>query len=238
MANALGVLGGTNVTGGSGTAISGAILASSTAGHGFVGIFLWDSTTTTLSALGLSGESAPTLIGSPQTGVGCSAQLCYIPSLAAGGAKTLTATLSGAGFWHITGITLSGQDTGTFYDSAEVGASGSTGNATGTCTTGTANCSIIAVAMSAVAHPAASAPATAVQFALIDFLNFENAQYTLDVGASGAKTVTMTIASNGNWLLKGAAFRTAAAAGSPLPPLLGRHTDPGPLHEPSVLVRM
>ena len=220
--NTLGHLGALNATGTSTTPTSSGSSDETgyVAGDGFVGFVIWSDTTATLSNCTLTGESAPTLIGSPQTGSNRSIQFAYLKSLAGSGTKTFACTLSSSVSWHMGWLTLHGQDTTSFYDSAECGAAGSSASASCSMTTNSANTTIVqAAADGGSSDLTPTAPATVVDIALINFINFEEGAYTLDTGAAGSKTVTETLTS-ANWIIKAAAFKTSAGGGATCPKTL------------------
>ena len=212
MANTLGV-GPTDNTGSSNA--PSVVLTGTTAGDGLIIGFRWADATSTLSALTCTGESAPTLIGSPQQDAttGCSQQFAYIASLTGGGSKTIGATLSASVGWGCWALTLHGQDTSTFYDTGSVnGANGTSGGPSVSITTNTNNDTIILAAIGGTANLTAQTSPAYTDMGITTFVSFDHAEYRLDTGSSGANTVTFSSTSQ-NWSAQGAAFKTAGAGG-------------------------
>jgi len=131
----------------------------------------------------------------------------YIKSLSTGGTKTFDTTATG---WSNSGwaafiAEISGQDTASFHD-ANNGATGNSGTLSASVTTTAANDMMVSVGASTGGDPAADTGYTGIT--LVNAFDFANAQYNLDVGAAGAKTVQMT-AGSGQWAFKAAAFKAA-----------------------------
>jgi hypothetical protein len=186
-------------------------------GAGVIIAIGWNSSTT-LTAVDVGGQAA-TVIGSGyyNATLGSKIQFAYLPSLSSGGNKTVTGTLSVGTWWTIYAVSVTGHDTATFYD-AENGGTGNSANPTCTVTTTVDDCAIFSYVSNGVANAAPGTGYTrvpgadGVSFGLQDFNSFEEGEYDLNVGASGAKTVDYTVGTS-QWATAAAAFKPSGGGG-------------------------
>jgi hypothetical protein len=188
-----------------------------TAGRQLVALMAWVDPSDTLSlssVADIANSESFTLIGSKsrQSTQQHSCQLAYLSNIVTGGSKTITATLSGTcDSASIAVVEFQGGDTTGFYDAGtDASAGGSSGLLSVSVTPSVANACIVAIGNSSVGAITPHADYTAVT---MDNINaFVKGQYDVDVGAAGAKTVTMDPSGDNWWLIKAAAFKPAGGA--------------------------
>lgn len=197
-----------------------------TSNRQIVGLFIWANPAATLSLPTLTGEAAPTLIGSPLTisgGFGM-AQLCYMPNLTASGSKQLGATLSASSVWACSMVELQGGDPAAFYVGNELSISHDTSgggdqpfadpitSAQGfTFTTVNANDAIVMAIYRAGGQFTGMAGLTHFN---VDSLatGGDDGWYQLDAGAAGTKNFSGNQTAFGVYAIKGAVFKASTAA--------------------------
>lgn len=184
------------------------------AGNQLVIAARWYHATATISSITISGESNATVHGSPTKNASlnnATGQIASLANVTSGGNKTITCTfsadLSSAG--GITVMEVSGGDTAAFFD-VEAGSTGNSTNPTTSLTTSNANEMIVAVQSNGSADATAGSGYTLI--ALPNTFWFDEAEYNLDAGVAGSKTVDFA-AGSAQWMVKAAAFKASGGGG-------------------------
>jgi hypothetical protein len=199
--------------GSSASGVCTATIATWAAGDTCVANIRWYGTQT-LTGVTLTGESNPTILGSPQTGGPNDArsQWVILDDVTGTGSKTLTATLSAAGGSHaVTMWRLSGCDTAGAED-ARNGATGTSAAPSVSVTTVTAGAAIFAILSNdngEATEGGAYTPET-----VDNIFQYDSGEYDIDAGSDGSKTVDFSLGGSGTWVINAIAIKAAGGAPS------------------------
>jgi hypothetical protein len=168
--------------------------------------------TQTLDSVTLTGESNLTLIGA-QTGgpLNSRSQWAVLESVTGTGSKTATANLSASptnemcvAMWR-----LSGTDTAALVNTNN-GASGTSAAPTVSLTTTAAGCAIFAVTTNDNGEATVGSGYTDEAIANIAW--YDTAEYDIDAGGAGSKTVDFSLGGSGGWVINAIAIKAAGGA--------------------------
>ena len=194
---------------GSGTSL-GVTLVGTTAGRSVIIGVCWESSAITLDSVTCSGESV-NLVGTPASSSGQRAQLAYVSELAGGGSKTFTAnfssSVSGAGIFA---IEFAGGYPASFLDTS-VSDTGTSANPSTSISTGANNCLIVGIEVNSSGSPTVGSGYTNIA-GTSSWTKFFKAQYNLDAGSAGSKTVDWVNATSNTWIIQAASFNTLSAS--------------------------
>lgn len=147
---------------------------------------------------------------------------CYSKQNTASTAVTVTATLAGNSSGFLKCYELTGQATSAQVDTTGSG-SGTSTQHTLSLTTGTANCTVIAIGTHYPSGAAADASYTGAFTETGLNTSYHFGEYRVDAGAAGAITLTEGLGSEQGWSFVAVAYKTAAGGGIPaVPGQLGR----------------
>ena len=163
--------------------------------------------TQTISTLTFTGESNPTVLGSPQTGGPDNArsQWALLSNVTGTGSKTAAVTLSGTplqvcmAMWRLSGCDTAGAE------DARNGATSTSSTPSVSVTTNTASTAIFAM-MSNNNGPATAGGAY-TQETVVDAHRYDDCEYDIDAGAAGAKTVDFSLGGSGLWVINAIAIK-------------------------------
>ncbi len=198
----------TNASGGAGTSLA-VNLTGTTAGRSIIVGVMWNSTTSTITSITCTGESNLTLIGSPQRSAGGAdkgIQLAYLANNTGGGSKTITVNLSGSGFLSIFAVEYAGGNIASLLDTSNSAAAASSNPSTSLTTTSNNSLIVSIVCSDSGVNSTPGSGFTAIS--VDDSNGATDAEYKLDAGTAGSKTVDYTNASTNNWVIYAAAFNT------------------------------
>lgn len=182
------------------------VLTGCTAGNSIVIEVIWYHATVTISNITISGESNATVHGSPTknaSGSNMTHQFASLAEVTSSGDKTITVTFSGsADAGHIWAMEVSGGDTSDFFEASN----GSTGNSTnGSTTIDTAASGSLIVGGWSGNNGDATAGSLYTQVVVPNISWWDEAEYDLNAGSAGTKTVDF-IHDSGQWVATAAAF--------------------------------
>lgn len=192
----------------SGLASGSATIATWAAGETCVALINWYGTVT-LNTVTMAGESNLTILGSPQTGGPNNgrSQWAVLNNVTGTGSKAVTANFSASTDFNVTIWRLSGTDTSGAADGSPAGATGTSTTPSVGITTSVANAAIFAGISSDGSQPSAPGSGYTLE-TLANAYWYDGAEYDIDVGAAGSKTVDATITS-GLWIINALAIKPA-----------------------------
>ena len=200
---------------GSGTSISGVALSGRNAGE-LVVVFVSTSGDVTVSSATAGGDAMTVgtrvAVSSPDD-----VTIAYLV-LPSGGDKTIAMSFSGSTIWSVSAVAFA-QDAGTIAFDVEGGASGSVdaggGNQPSVVLATTVDGDLlVGINSSSGGEPAVgTTPIAYTGIAMSDANWWSNAEYALNAGTAGSKTVNFTQNASSTWALKAMAFKVVGAAG-------------------------
>lgn len=177
--------------------------------------------TATLDSVAINGESNATLGTRADSGSVDDVQMGYLSNVTAAGTKTITFTFSGILFGTVFALALNGADTAGALDVANT-AVGTGTTASLSLSPATANACIVAMACGNGGDLTQDTGYTLITLPNANW--YHEAEYNLDVGAAGVKTVQMTNAGMTAWSLAAMAFKVAGGAALPSPAAFTPHS--------------
>ena len=196
------------------SAAGGALSLTASAGDTIIVGIGWYSTTVTITGVTVSSNSDATVRGSTQTGGPSDGRIAWyvLDNVTTGGALTVSYTLSGAVNSKGIAWAVSGANTSSAVDTTQGGTNAGSANPSVSITTANANSAIFAMQINGSGVPDAGSGYT-LEDTETHAVWYEAAEYDIDVGAAGSKTVDFVEGSS-NWVMHAIAINTAAAGGS------------------------
>lgn len=199
-------------------------VANTAVGDCLLAIVSWASATNTLDSITVTSESNMTLIGSPQGGGPSSDQVQWaiLDDITTSGAKDVVATFSAAnqslmGVWR-----LSGCNPGSMVDVSNA-TNGTGTNPSVSLTTTVANAAVFGYVTNNGSESATNTGAGYTDEPIANYQWYATAEYDLDVGATGSKTVDFTNGTSSTYVITAIALDAGAGGGGPSLQIIGHN---------------